>query len=773
MRKKDVLTMPAVALRGMTILPGMITHFDISRERSMRAVEEAMSSDHRIFIVTQCDAAVENPEVDELYQMGIVAEVKQIIKMQNNIVRILVNGTNRAMADSYTGKKEYLEANVYICEDAYDEGLPARATEAMVKSVQETFLKFAEANGRIGADRKKRVKELDDLSALIDYIGNSLPIDYPEKQKLLEAVSMNARYETLLMILFRETEISALKEEFQGKVKERVNKHQKEYVMREQMALIREELGDSHEAEFDDYRAKIDALEASEEVKNRLHKELKRLESLSDNSSEASVSRNYIETLLELPWDHATEEIIDLPKAEAILNEDHYGLKEVKERVLEFLAVRGLNAKGDAPIICLVGPPGCGKTSIARSIAAATNKEYVRICLGGVRDEAEIRGHRKTYIGAMPGRIIEGLKQAKVKNPLMLLDEIDKVSSDHKGDTSSALLEVLDSEQNVHFRDHFVELTVDLSEILFIATANDRNAIPKPLLDRMEIIEIAGYTANEKFHIGKKYLVKKQLEKNGLNKVQLSFTDKVLKEIISGYTKEAGVREYERKIGTICRKVARKIYEGSVDKVSISSNNLKEYLGPVKYLPEKKNKKAEIGLVRGLAWTAVGGVTLEVEVNTMPGKGEFKLTGQLGEVMKESAMAALTYVRSIASDYKVDENYFAEHDIHIHIPEGATPKDGPSAGVTMTTALLSAVANIPVKSDVAMTGEVTLRGRVLPIGGLKEKLLAANMAGMKVVCIPKDNLRDLEEIDEEIYAGMTIVPTEQVLENIKEAFVNR
>jgi len=771
-KTKEMMTLPTVALRGMTILPGMIAHFDISRERSLRAVEVAMENSRRIFIVTQMDPDVENPTVQDLYTVGLYAEVKQVIRMQNNVVRVLINGLERASIFAFTGNPDFLEAKILLEEDYMEEDLPKEAQLAMVESIQETFMKYADTNHRVGQERKRRVKEISDLSQLIDYIGNSLPVDFPEKQKILEAISLTARYEALLTLLFQETEVSAYKEEFQKKVKERVDKHQKEYVLREQMAQIREELGTNDgESEIDEYREKTENLQASEEVKARLRKEIKRLESLNDNSSESAVSRGYIETLLELPWDAATVDRKDLKYAQDILEEDHYGLKDVKERVLEFLAVRNLTSKGDAPIICLVGPPGCGKTSIAHSIARAVGKEYVRISLGGVHDEAEIRGHRKTYVGAMPGRIIEGLKQAKVKNPLMLLDEIDKVSSDHRGDVSAALLEVLDSEQNSRFRDHYVELTVDLSDVLFIATANDRNSIPRPLWDRMEIIEIPGYTANEKFHIGRNYLVGKQLEKNGLNAKQLTFNDKALKDIISGYTREAGVRELERKIGSVCRKAARKVYEGDSKKITITGANLKEYLGPVKFLPEKKNKKAEIGIVRGLAWTAVGGVTLEVEVNVLPGKGNLLLTGKLGDVMKESAQTALSYVRSIAPKYHIQADFFECHDIHIHIPEGATPKDGPSAGVTLTCALLSAITEIPVRSDIAMTGEVTLRGRVLPIGGLKEKLLAANMAGMKTVCIPKENNRNLEEIDEEITEGLEIILTEHVSENIDLAFV--
>ena len=769
--KDTALTLPAVALRGMTILPGMIAHFDISRDRSMRAVEAAMAMDQRIFLVTQRDVEQENPGTDGLYGIGIVAEVKQVIKLQNDIVRILVEGTNRAEVYGYTENTEYIEVRDIAYGQEDEEELPAQAKEAMIMSVQETFAKYAKIHGKLAQDVLQQVGKIWDLSRLLDYVGNNLPVRYSEKQKLLEAISLTQRYEVLLSMLLREIEVLAIKNDFQQKVRERVEKHQKEYVLREQMALIREELGETNtDSDAEEYENRLRELACSQEVKERIHKEIQRFRGISSNSSESTVSRGYIETLLELPWDKMSTDNKDLTHAQEILDEDHYGLQKVKERVIEFLAVRNLTSKGESPIICLVGPPGTGKTSIARSIARALDKKYVRVCLGGVRDEAEIRGHRRTYIGAMPGRIVAGLRTVGVKNPLMLLDEIDKVSSDYKGDTSAALLEVLDSEQNSKFRDHYVELPVDLSEVLFIATANAMQDIPKPLLDRMEIIEVSSYTENEKFHIAKEHLMGKQLEKNGLKASQLKINDKAMQEIIRFYTREAGVRELERKLGEICRKAARKIYQGEEDKIRISRNNLEEYLGKKKYRQDKKNKKDEVGIVRGLAWTSVGGVTLEIEVNVMPGKGELVLTGKLGDVMKESARAGISYIRSISEEYGIAPDYFKEHDIHIHIPEGAVPKDGPSAGITMALAMLSAVTGKPVRADIAMTGEITLRGRVLPIGGLKEKLLAAKNAGMQTVCIPKENEKDLSEISEEITEGMEILLVEHMEQVTKAAF---
>lgn len=767
-----ILTIPAVALRGMTILPGMVAHFDISRDKSLRAVEEAMKGDQKLFIVTQKDTEKEDPQGEDLYEVGLLAVVRQVVKLQKNIMRVLIEGIGRAETYEYTQTDDYMQARVIVYDQEDDEQLPEQAKSAMLLSVQETFAKYARVHGKIGQDVMRQVQEETDLLKLLDYVGNSLVISYKKKQKLLEAVTLTARYEAVLSSLLQETEILALKRDFQKKVQEHVDKNQKDYLLREQMQVIREELGESNtETDAQEYEKKLQELQASGEVKARIHKEIERFQGISGNSSESTVSRGYIETLLELPWDAVSEDNKDLKHAQKILDEDHYGLEKVKERILEFLAVRNLTGKGESPIICLVGPPGTGKTSIARSIARALDKKYVRISLGGVRDEAEIRGHRRTYVGAMPGRIVNGLRMAGVKNPLMLLDEIDKMSSDYKGDTASAMLEVLDSEQNHKFRDHYVELPVDLSEVLFIASANSMQDIPGPLLDRMEIIEVSSYTENEKFHIAKDHLLAKQFEKNGVADGKLKITDKGLRMVISSYTREAGVRSLERQIGEICRKAARRIYEGDEKMIRVTGTNLEDFLGKPKYRPEKKNKKNEVGIVRGLAWTSVGGVTLEIEVNLMPGKGSVVLTGKLGDVMKESAQTGISYIRSISEDYHIDPEFFQKHDIHIHVPEGAVPKDGPSAGITMATAILSAVTGKPVRADVAMTGEITLRGRVLPIGGLKEKLLAAKNAGMKTVCIPKENEQDLAEISEEIVGDMEIIPVEHMDQVIKAAFV--
>ncbi len=771
--RDEIRMLPAVALRGITILPGMIAHFDISREVSIKAVERAMKDGDSIFLVTQKDTNKENPEIEDLQSIGVIAEIKQVVRLQNDIIRVMVEGEQRAeVYEIAQDQQDYLKARViaYIEED--EKHLPAQAEEAMVMSVQETFAKYSAVQGRIGKEVVRQVQETTDLSKLLDYVGNNLPVSYDKKQKILDAIAITERYEVLLAMLLQQIEVLAIKSDFQKKVQERVEKHQKEYVLREQMALIREELGETNtDSDAQEYEKKLEELQASDEVKKRIKKEIQRFRGIAGNSSESTVSRGYIETLLELPWDKTSVDNQDFTHAQEILDEDHYGLEKVKERVIEFLAVRNLTGKGESPILCLVGPPGTGKTSIARSIARALDKKYVRISLGGVRDEAEIRGHRRTYVGALPGRIVSGLRTAGVKNPLMLLDEIDKMSSDYKGDTASALLEVLDAEQNSKFRDHYVELPVDLSEVLFIASANSLSDIPGPLRDRMEIIEVSSYTENEKLHIAKDHLIAKQLKKNGVNEKQLKISDKALREVIAFYTREAGVRGLERRLGEICRKAACRIYEGETEKIRVSGNNLEEFLGKPKYREDKKNKKDEIGIVRGLAWTSVGGVTLEIEVNVLPGKGELVLTGKLGDVMKESARAGISYIRSISSDYGIDPEFFTKHDIHVHIPEGAVPKDGPSAGITMALAILSAITERPVRADIAMTGEITIRGRVLPIGGLKEKLLAAKNAGMKTVCIPKDNERDLSELSEEITEGMEILPIDHMNQLIKAAFV--
>lgn len=769
-----IMKMPAVALRGMVILPGMVAHFDVSRAKSIKAVEEAMMDEQKIFLVAQKDVEQENPDIEDLFKIGIIAEVKQVIKLQNNIVRILVEGKERAELSAFLENPDYLLAEIIRFDEEVDDGLPEEAKEAMLRSIQETFGKYVVVNPKMGKELQRQLSEITDLEKLMNQLANSLPVHFEEKQKILDAVSMTERYEVLMALLLKEIEIIAIKNDFQAKVKAHVDKNQKEYLLREQMKVIREELGeDNTESDADHFMDALGKIRADKEVKEKIKKEIDRFKNISSSSSESAVARGYIETLLELPWNKISRDNKDLKNAEQILNADHYGLEKVKERMLEFLAVRNLTSKGESPIICLVGPPGTGKTSIARSVAKALDKKYVRISLGGVRDEAEIRGHRRTYVGAMPGRIVNGLRSAGVKNPLMLLDEIDKMSSDYKGDTASALLEVLDAEQNKKFRDHYVEIPIDLSEVLFIATANSVQDIPRPLLDRMELIEVTSYTENEKLHIAKEHLLAKQMERNGIRPEQLAITDKAMAKIISGYTREAGVRNLERKLGEICRKAARPLYEGEKEKIKVTEQNVEKFLGKEKYSFDKKNDTDEVGIVRGLAWTSVGGDTLEIEVNIMPGKGEFQLTGQLGDVMKESAQAGISYIRSVSEEYHIPKKFFQENDIHIHIPEGAVPKDGPSAGITMATAMLSAITKTPVRADVAMTGEITLRGRVLPIGGLKEKTLAAKNAGIKTICVPKKNEKDIDEISPEIKKGLEIVFVEQMKDVLDVAFVKK
>lgn len=748
--------LPTVALRGMTILPQMIIHFDLSRGKSIAAVEQAMVESQRLFLVTQKQMEVEEPDFEHVYTTGTIAMVKQVIKMPKNIVRVMVEGIARGELLSFTEREEYLEGEVAEIEESSH----LRGTvqeEAMVRQMKELFSGYALYYPKNGIALERHIQDIYDLGRLLDQITINMPLHYESKQSVLSAADPEERYQVLADILSREIDVAGIRRELSEKIKGRVDKHQREYMLREQLQFIREELGeDSSFSDAEQFEEDLGKLNAGDEVKEKIRKEISRFRSLPQSSSESAVERGYIETLLELPWDEKSKDNTDINKAEEVLERDHYGLKQVKERVLEALAVRCLTKEGQSPIICLVGPPGTGKTSIAKSVAEAMEKKYVRISLGGVRDEAEIRGHRKTYVGAMPGRIVAGLRQAGVKNPLMLLDEIDKVSSDYKGDTSSALLEVLDSEQNSKFRDHYVELPIDLSEVLFIATANSTETIPRPLLDRMELIEVTSYTANEKFHIAKEHLAGKQYKKNGLAEGQLTISDSALKKIIEAYTREAGVRDLERKIGGICRKAAKEILTTRKEGVKVTASNLEKYLGKERYRTQKANEKDEVGIVRGLAWTSVGGETLQVEVNRMLGKGEVELTGQLGDVMKESAITGMSYVRSVSKQYKIPQEVFRKNDFHIHIPEGAVPKDGPSAGITMATALLSAITDIPVRADVAMTGEITLRGRVLPIGGLKEKILAAKTAGIRTVLVPKKNEKDIEEISGEIKAGLTI-----------------
>lgn len=765
------ITMPAVALRGLTILPGMVQHFDVSREKSIRAIETAMMGNQKVYLVTQRHPEQETPAVADLYQMGTISRIKQLVKMPGGIIRVMVEGEKRAALLTLFEEGPYLEAEV---EEApmQEEQLTDTVKEAMSRIVKEKLEEFGNANPKAVKDFIGSLLVITDLEQLLTQTANEFPWDFAVKQEMLECDYWSHLYDRIVYYLMRELEILMIKRDYQGKVKEHIDKNQRDYILREELKVIREELGDDSGTEdADGYMEQLEKLNVDKETKEKIKKEIQRFKGMPGGSQEANVLRTYIETVLEMPWKKVSRDNQDIIHAKEILEEDHYGLEKVKDRVLEFLAVRALTKKGTSPILCLVGPPGTGKTSIARSVARALGKKYVRISLGGIHDEAEIRGHRKTYVGAMPGRIADAMRQAGVSNPLMLLDEIDKVSADYRGDVSSALLEVLDGEQNVKFRDHYLEIPLDLSGVLFIATANDASTIPRPLLDRMEVIEVSSYTENEKFHIAKKYLIPKQLERNGLTEEMLSFSDKALEKIIHNYTREAGVRNLERRIGEICRKAAREFLEKKKKTVHITEGNLQKYLGKEKIIFENANEEDEVGIVRGLAWTSVGGDTLQIEVNVMPGDGKLQMTGQMGDVMKESAQIALTYVRSVADRYGVESRYFKEHDLHLHIPEGAVPKDGPSAGITMATAMLSAVTGKKVCASVAMTGEITLRGRVLPIGGLKEKTLAARMAHMKKVLVPDKNRPDMAEISKEITKGMEIVFVKTMDDVVREAFV--
>ena len=766
------MVLPAIALRGTTILPGMIVHFDVSRERSVKAIEAAMLHDQKIFLVTQIDPEVETPDLAGVYRVGTIAYIKQVVKLPQNLLRVLVEGTGRATLVKFEQEFPFIKTEITPVDEE-EMQMPEPVMEAMHRSLKELFHRYCMENGKVSKELVAQILNIENIEELVEQIAVNIPLSYQNKQKILEALTLEERYEVLGAILSNEIEIMQIGRDLQKKVKARVDKNQREYILREQLKLIREELGEDNTADdAEEFKKKLQELQASDEVKEKISKEIERFKNTNTNVSENAVLRGYIETMLSLPWDKKSVDSDDLKEAWKVLQDGHYGLKDVKERVMEFLSVRKLTHKGKSPILCLVGPPGTGKTSIAKSIAEAMHKKYVRICLGGVRDEAEIRGHRKTYVGAMPGRITAALQQAGVSNPLMLLDEIDKTSSDYKGDTSAALLEVLDPEQNSRFLDHYIEVPQGLSEVLFIATANDVQGIPRPLLDRMELIEIAGYTENEKEHIAKEHLIPKQMEENGIEKGKLTIQTAALKKIINNYTKEAGVRNLERTIGQICRKTARLIMEEDKKKVTVTSKNLSDFLGKEHFNYLMANKKDEIGISRGLAWTQVGGDTLQIEVNVMPGKGELMLTGQLGDVMKESAQAGITYIRSIASDYKVEPEFFQENDIHVHIPEGAVPKDGPSAGITMATAILSAIIKKPVRADLAMTGEITLRGRVLPIGGLKEKLLAAKYAKIKEVLVPAENKPDIQELDKEITDGLTITFVSSMKEVLNKALVS-
>ena len=769
MEDTKIITMPVIALRGLTMLPEMTISFDISRKKSIAAVEKAMVSDQRVCLVAQKDPEIQDPSLEQLYHIGTVSYIKQLVKMPGGIVRVMAEGQERAELLDLDSTEPALIGEVLLTSEQ-EADVDGAAAEAMSRILKEKLESYGRQHPKFSKEILPGLMVCEDLETLMLQMASELPWDYRIRQSYLEETTLAGQYEVLLTNLIHEIEVSQIHRELQEKVKENIDKNQKDYILREQLKYIQEELGEDDASDAALYEEKLQQLKASKEVKEKIAKEISRFKRLSTNSAESGVERAYIETLLELPWDKTSRETSDLTRAEEILDRDHYGLEQVKERMLEFLAVRALTKQGESPIICLVGPPGTGKTSIARSVAEALNKKYVRISLGGVRDEAEIRGHRRTYVGSMPGRIVNGLRQAGVKNPLMLLDEVDKVSSDYKGDTASALLEVLDAEQNRNFRDHYVEIPIDLSEVLFVVTANTTETIPRPLLDRMEVIEVSSYTAAEKFHIAREHLMPKQLKKNGMQG-RLIVSDNALRSVIEGYTREAGVRGLERKLGEICRKAARELLKEDKSCIRVNDRNLEKYLGKPRFHSLKANQTDEIGIVRGLAWTSVGGDTLQIEVNMMPGKGELELTGQLGDVMKESAMTGLSYIRSVSERYQIDPDVFKKNDFHIHIPEGAVPKDGPSAGITMATALLSALTHTPVRADLAMTGEITLRGRVLPIGGLKEKTLAAKTAGIKTVLVPEKNRPDVEEIPAEIKNGLEILFVETMDDVIAHAFV--
>ena len=771
--ERQTISMPMVALRGMTILPEMVIHFDVSRKRSVQAVQKAMQGkEQKVFLVAQRELSIEEPTQKDVYEIGTIAIIKQIAKMSKDMYRVLVTGQERAKLVQITEENPYLQAEVEAVED-YNDYEPEYLNEMPeARALQEIFFEYSLKSGKIPKEVAAQIADIKEFKGLVNKIASVLPFDYLNLQDILEENDLYKRCALLSFKIANEIAVLSMKETIQNRVKERMDKHQKEFILREQMKVIREELGEENlVSDAEEFADATNKLEASQEVKDKLMKEIHRFKSAMQNSAENGVTRTYIETMLEMPWDKMAEDTVNIVEAKRILDEDHYGLEKVKERILEFLAVRTLTQKGESPILCLVGPPGTGKTSIAKSLSKALNKPYARISLGGVRDEAEIRGHRKTYVGAMPGRIANALKTSGAKNALILLDEIDKVSNDYKGDTFSALLEVLDSEQNVKFRDHYLEVPLDLSEVLFVTTANTLQTIPRPLLDRMEVIEISSYTENEKLHIANRHLVPKQLEKHGLTEEQLKITKGAIWKMVGSYTKEAGVRQLERTIGEICRKAAREILEEGKTAIRVTERNLEKYLGKEKFHCHMINQTDEVGVVRGLAWTSVGGDTLEIEVNIMPGKGEILLTGQLGDVMKESARAGISYIRSVGKEFEVSEDFFEKHDIHIHIPEGATPKDGPSAGITMATAMLSAITEKKVRADVAMTGEITLRGRVLPIGGLKEKLLAAKNAGVKTVLVPEKNMRDVEDISAEITKGLEIIPVSHMTEVLEQALV--
>ena len=769
--ENEILHLPMVALRGMTVMPGKTVHFDISRERSIQAVQEAMTGNQRIFLTAQKKIETDEPKMEDVYEVGTIAVIQQIAKLPRQIMRVMVTGETRGILKQIEEEDPYLLAEAEVVDESGFEIPDEMNAEAMARGLKDIFVEYAAKNGKLPKELIAQILEIRGLKKLVDEIAANLPLYYTDQQELLDQLDFWERYELLALKLVNETEIMDIKDEIRLKVKERVDQHQREYILREQMKVIREELGEEASGnDADEFRERLKNLDAAEEVKEKIKKEISRFSGSLNSPAENGVIRTYIETMLEMPWNQRAEDCEDMEYAKEILEQEHYGLEEVKERVLEFLAVRALTHKGESPVLCLAGPPGTGKTSIARSLAKALWKPYVRISLGGIRDEAEIRGHRKTYVGAMPGRIANAIRKAGVKNPLILLDEIDKVSTDYKGDTFSALLEVLDQEQNRGFRDHYLEVPLDLSEVVFLTTANTTETIPRPLLDRMEVIEVSSYTENEKLHIATEHLIPKQLGKHGLSAEELTMEEAAVWKIAKNYTKEAGVRQLERKIGEICRKAAKEILTTERKKVTITKENLSEYLGREKYTYEMANSSDEIGIVRGLAWTSVGGDTLQIEVNVMPGKGELLLTGQLGDVMKESAQTGISYIRSVGKSWQIADDFFEKHDLHVHIPEGAVPKDGPSAGITMATAILSAVIKKKIRADLAMTGEITLRGKVLPIGGLKEKLLAAKNAGIHTVLIPEHNQADVEEFSSEITGGLSILPVKNMDEVLREAF---